>query len=59
MQLTYILQLFLQDETKLYINHPVPCFLLYKMVSLSRTLRGGTHERGTFHRLQEYRDFII
>ena len=52
------MQLFLQAETKQYINHSVPYFLLYRIVSLSRD-PGGNSGRGTFHSLQEYRDFII
>ena len=35
------MQLFLQAETKQYINHSVPYFLLYRIVSLSRDRGGG------------------
>ena len=37
----YLAFLFLEDETKQYIYHSFPCFLLYKIVSLSRAPGGG------------------
>ena len=58
----YLAFFFLEDETKQYIYHSFPCFLLYKIVSLSRAPGGGGGGRapgGTFQRPQEYMDFII